>query len=122
MIDLKESIAGAEAILEKLWNSATPQSTSVIKDTYAQAYGYLKQGVTMYLEEQAKEREEATGERFREKRILRMAQALYDAHAGWSVEPASEADWDSLPGTTQAMYETMAASALTTIEEEEGGP
>jgi hypothetical protein len=65
--------------------------------------------------------EDATGERFRQERILRMAQALYDAHAGWSVEP-SEADWGSLPRTTQAMYETMAASALTTIEEEEGGP
>jgi hypothetical protein len=51
MIDLKETIAGAEAILEKLWESKERWAGDV-EAAYAAAYGYLRQGVTVYLEEQ----------------------------------------------------------------------
>ena len=59
MIDLKESIAGAEAILRHLWESVDLHDDEhVIKTAYAEAYGFLKQGVIMYLEEQARDRED----------------------------------------------------------------
>ena len=61
MINLNETIEGAEAILLKLWEKAgrnDAASPQTVASAYAEAYGYLKQGVSMYLEEQAREREE----------------------------------------------------------------
>lgn len=99
MIDLKETIEGAEAILRKDWGKERTIASAY--SAYAEAYGYLKQGVVMYLEEQP-ERDEVV--RAAHSTIATLLNALEAQKArghvdaslavgGWQACQATWSDW-----------------------------